>query len=271
MKRNYTVDFLKFIFAVIVMLYHSNSMTVFEEKYIFINGRIGVEFFFIVSGYFMCVSAERAGTYNDLGEETFNFIKHKISALMPNFIIAYFIAFIVYHFNAGISDPAVYVLHIIESLPDLFLIKNSGIKEISYNGPSWYLSAMLLSMIIIYPMIKKYNNSFYYIFAPLVFLFIMGNFYQNYGSLSNLEKWNGWILNGTLRGFTDLLGGCLCYKASMKLRSYRFSNFGKIILTIIEYFMFIISIILLYYNKSSGCDFFIFLLFMIGLTITFSF
>ena len=58
-KRNYTLDFLKFVFAVIVMLFHSNSLTNDRGQMIFLNGRIGVEFFFLVSGCLMCESALR--------------------------------------------------------------------------------------------------------------------------------------------------------------------------------------------------------------------
>lgn len=52
-KRNYTLDFLKFVFAIIVMLFHSNSLTSDQGQMIFLNGRIGVEFFFLVSGCLM--------------------------------------------------------------------------------------------------------------------------------------------------------------------------------------------------------------------------
>ena len=58
-KRNYTLDFLKFVFAIIVMLFHSNSLTSDQGQMIFLNGRIGVEFFFLVSGCLMCESAAR--------------------------------------------------------------------------------------------------------------------------------------------------------------------------------------------------------------------
>ena len=58
-KRNYTLDFLKFVFAVIVMLFHSNSLTSDQGQMTFLNGRIGVEFFFLVSGCLMCESADR--------------------------------------------------------------------------------------------------------------------------------------------------------------------------------------------------------------------
>ena len=55
-KRNYTLDFLKFVFAIIVMLFHSNSLTSDQGQMIFLNGRIGVEFFFLVSGCLRSVS-----------------------------------------------------------------------------------------------------------------------------------------------------------------------------------------------------------------------
>lgn len=270
MLRNNAVDFLKFIFALIIVLFHANSMTIVDTEKIFINGRIGVEFFFIVSGYFMCVSAENKLKNNDVGEDTFLFIRHKISKLMPNFYIAYLIAFLVFHINSGTNSVYYFVISGIQSIPELLLIKNSGIRAVSYNGVTWYLSAMILSMVIIYPLIRRLKNTFYYIIAPISFLFIMGNLFQNYGSLSNLENWNGFMLKGTIRGFADILGGCICYKISLWISKYNFTKLGKIMLTMIEWGCYFIVICLIYSNKPSGYDFFIFLLLMIGTIITFS-
>lgn len=270
-ERNYTLDFLKFIFSVIVVLYHSTSMARDKSEYIFINGRIGVEFFFIVSGCLMCASAMKANSQElTLGVDTFQFIKRKIFSFLPNFIIAYIIAFAVYHYNAGITSIRTMGENLIHTLPDLLLIKNSGIKAFSYNGVTWYLSAMILGMAVLYPLIRKFKDTFFCIIAPLGFLSLMGYLFQNFGSLSNLEQWNGFMMKGTIRAIADMLGGCICYFFAVKLKQYKFTPPAKFLFTALEWGCYLFSILFIFDHKSSRYDYFIFLLFMIGVTITYA-
>ena len=51
-KRNGKIDLLRFLFAVIVLIYHSRYV-VGDEKSLFLGGSFAVEFFFLVSGYLM--------------------------------------------------------------------------------------------------------------------------------------------------------------------------------------------------------------------------
>lgn len=266
-NRN-ALDFLKFIFVVLIVLFHSRMMTSYQENRIVINGGAGVEFFFIVSGCLMCASATRSAEEN-IGLDAYCFMKKKVARLMPNFIIAFGLAFVVFHYNAGINDWSKLGIDIIKSLPDLLMIKNSGIRLPSYNGPTWYISSMLLNMLVLYPLIRKFKDSFY-IIALATMLFILGGFWQTYGTLSNLEDWNGWILKGTIRGTAGLCAGCLCYKAGMALGKNKWTAFGKTILMTIEWACYIATIILCCKYPSSRMDYLIFFLFMIGVTITWS-
>lgn len=81
-KRNYTLDFLKFVFAIIVMLFHSNSLTSDQGQMIFLNGRIGVEFFFLVSGCLMCESAVRQ---TDRQTDSLDSCPHTVAHLLYSF------------------------------------------------------------------------------------------------------------------------------------------------------------------------------------------
>ena len=266
-NRN-ALDFLKIIFAILIVLFHSRMMTDYQENWIAINGRIGVEFFFIVSGLLMCASSNRS-IESDTGLDTASFMWKKICRLMPNVIVAWFISFVVYHYNAGITDFCKIIINVVKSIPDILLIKNSGIRFPSYNGPTWYLSAMLLNMLVLYPIYRKLKEGFY-IFALSLMLFILGYFFQTFGTLSDLESWNGYILKGTLRGTAGLLAGALCYKASNLLSLRNYTKFGMSVLMLLEWSCYIIAIILSCTYAPSRLDYFIFLLFMIGITITYS-
>lgn len=58
MKRNSVADILRFIFAIVIAVFH------FQQKYeldgYFINGFIGVEYFFLISGWFMVKKCRKA-------------------------------------------------------------------------------------------------------------------------------------------------------------------------------------------------------------------
>ena len=189
---------------------------------------------------------------------------------MPNFVIAQIIAFIVYHVNAADVTIKMLCVDAITSLPELLLIKNCGVRSYSFNGVTWYLSAMILGMVLLYPLVRKYKDTFFYIIAPLGFLGLMGYMFQTYGSLSNLEHWNGFMLNGTMRAIADMLGGCICYTIATHLKKFEFAPVLRVFFTFMEWGCYIVSIVFVYDHHPSQYDYFIFLLFMIGVTITYS-
>ena len=99
-KRSGNLDLLKFIFSLMIVLFHGKNLTT-TDSYIFPGGNIAVEFFFVVSGVLMARAASTYEMQDNLGKDTFVFMKHKISGLMPNYYIAFIIAFIVAHYDAA--------------------------------------------------------------------------------------------------------------------------------------------------------------------------
>ena len=55
--RNGSLDLMKFVFSIVIVLLHSGNL--FGRNKFFPAGHIGVEFFYIVSGYYMAKSALR--------------------------------------------------------------------------------------------------------------------------------------------------------------------------------------------------------------------
>ena len=53
-KKNYTIDLLRFIFCIVIMLFHISGEI---EGTPFNFGYMGVEFFFIVTGYYLTAHA----------------------------------------------------------------------------------------------------------------------------------------------------------------------------------------------------------------------
>lgn len=233
-KRNFALDFLKFVFAVLIVLFHSNRFSNSVDERIIINGSKGVEFFFIVSGCMLAMSAEKREAGPSLGKDTWQFLKHKFMGLMPNYYIAWIFSFTLFHIVTGFETVW---YDFIRSIPELLLFQMSGMSWYNYNGVTWYLSAMLISMLIIYPLIRKYTDTFFYILAPLGFLFSMGYLMQNYSNLSVILEWNTLVLAGLIRAFSEILLGCVVYKLSKSFQNYS-TKINRALFTAAEWFIY---------------------------------
>ena len=148
-KRNLSIDIARVMFTIIVFLNHSTNLVNPSENVplYFRYGFLGVEFFFILSGYLMCAKANRQKD-TEVGPATLKFVFGKIKTIFPYFFAAYVIALIIDGFGKGVRNT---ILHIVQSLPVLLQINMAGYNGYQVLGPSWYISCMLLCMLVLYP------------------------------------------------------------------------------------------------------------------------
>lgn len=129
---------------------------------------------------------------------------------------------------------------------------------------------MLLAMLLIYPLLRKYKDQFFYIICPFAFVMMMGYSYQNYLNLRLPSAWNGWILKGLFRAIMETFGGCLCYIVAEKMKTIAWTKLSKILLSILRALCFWSVIVASYNHGGSKFDWNFVILFMIGITITVS-
>ena len=99
-KHNGVIGFWKFVFCIIILIFHVGI----EQKYyktgtiLFRYGSIGVEFFFLVTGYLFAKGVVKElkedKSKNSIGKDTFNFILKKLKTLFPYILVAFIIDFI---------------------------------------------------------------------------------------------------------------------------------------------------------------------------------
>lgn len=267
-KRNTVIDFWKFIFSVVIVMFHSKEFRDGSEWFPFIGGNIAVEFFFIVSGVFMAASTLKPDNGLSLGKDTFCFIKNKILGLLPNVYVAWGIAFVIEH--VGQWDLRLMLQHLIRSIWELLLLTKSGLGDYVVNGATWYLSAMILSMLLIYPLMKKYKDTFFYIMAPIGFIFLMGITYQNYGGLSSPHTWEGLFYKGMIRAFMEILLGCICFKIGTCFSGISFTKFGRMCVSLVEYGIYILVISYLCFCTPSKYGWTIILLLGVAIALSYS-
>lgn len=262
-KHNGIISFWKFMFSMMILIFH--FATTINSKY-FNIGYLGVEFFFIVSGYFMTMKAlnNKNEDCNNIGKNTWNYIWNKIKFLFPYILIAYIMSIFA---KSLFRDFKTY--QYIRSIWNLALIDMSGVVTTYMLGQTWYISAMLITIMILYPLLLKYKKNFIYIVSPLIVLLVGGYLSQSYGILNDVWIWTGFCFKGLLRAIFEMALGTIIYLVSNKMKNKKFTNIARWILTIIEVLGFV-SIFIIANTQSKYYDFIAVALMAISIMIAFS-
>lgn len=172
-RRNGKIDLLRFVFSVCIALMHFGTSV--GDARLFPKAGLCVEFFFLVSGYLMAkhVAKIMDQPCERLGSESFSYVRKKFFSICPQIIIAFVIGFTVRHLISAVS-PATFEKHILAGFVEFLNLKMFGFDLWSANGPTWYISAMLIIMLLIYPLLRKRFDLFCYVIAPLTGFFLLG-------------------------------------------------------------------------------------------------
>ena len=88
-KNNGIISFWKFIFAITIVILHASSFGGESDFILFKNCSIGVEYFYLVSGYFLAKSALKQKANLDIGKDTIKYLFNKIIKFFPYVIIGF--------------------------------------------------------------------------------------------------------------------------------------------------------------------------------------
>lgn len=237
-KREYTrvgeVDLFRLVFSVIIMFRHAERLL--GKNLVFPGGAFGVEFFFIVSGYLMMASMEkyRDRKIENVGKETFLFLKKKVAGVYPEVVLSFVIGFLVQCIFRKLPWEKIEQL-LMNSFFEVLLLQRAGVGENSVNAAIWYIQSMLLCMAVLYPLLRKYPEIMRWIVMPLTTLFLLGYLETNYNSLRDPSKWLGFTYKGNIRAMAELCLGAESYYAVRWLRQFHLTHMAKVLLTTVKW------------------------------------
>lgn len=271
-KRNPEIELWRFIFTVIIFIFHSNHLD--DRICLLQQGFTAVEFFFITSGYFMALSAEKKYADSPKGLGTVQFLKGKIAVFYPYVVLTFLISYCVIEFTSKVPLRQM-VGNFFLSFQDLGLFKMAGIIGVKYfNGPSWYLSAMILAMLVTFPLLLKLKDTFIYVVSPAVTLVIYAYLSHENGSLNVNTQWQIFTSLGFLRAVAGICAGCLCYGfvKLIKERKTELTRLGKVSLGALELIIlaaliYIMQNRIVFKNSTSYDYFMVFLIFMLAVIV----
>lgn len=279
-KRNGEIDLLRFIFCIFIFLYH------FHDRYtgfvLCSFGYIGVAFFFIVSGVLMSQSIVNNNTLqnDNIGRQTWDFILRKIRVFYKYYVFEIIIiGLVIYEIILKHQTLSGVISMLLKSIPTFFLVflGLNWDNRALYVGGSWYLSAMIIAMLILYPFAVKYKNVFTKVVCPIIALFLLGYIETSYGGLKSFGKWMGITRTGIIIAIAEIaLGAFLYWVASFIKRKYEDSNHKKVFsiaVFFIKWGAFLISFIYamgVFDGFKDGFDIHVLLFISIGVTLSFS-
>lgn len=195
--RIHSFDFFRFFFTLQICMWHMDSCLNFMNK-----GYIAVEFFFIMSGFFLYKSSIK-----DNAQGVFDYTINRIKRFYPPMLIM-LIPTLLLTWNSMAPSRL---------FNDIFFISNSGVFGEAVNGTLWYLNILVIGGGFIYAMLKHFRSISISLILPLIVLLIYTYiFSKNEG---RLEVWNvvHCFYMPLLRGIAGIsLGVIICCVSKLK-------------------------------------------------------
>lgn len=141
-QRNYSIDLVKFYFALVIAVWHTPfgaSFPTFDAAYV-------VTLFFVLSGYFLVCSSD-SGKYADPWQYTMN----RVRKIYPYYFVAFVIIFLYARRDSGIRTI---VLEFWRYVPEMLMVQSVGVFPEGQNYPLWQLSTLVVVSHILFTMLR---------------------------------------------------------------------------------------------------------------------
>ena len=255
-EQNYFIDFLRFVFSICILFYHS---WVFAGEFgngIFNYGFLAVDFYFIVTGYLMMMSIYNMKSHTTILNDSFIFMYKKIKRLFPSLVAAFLVGIVfVYGFD-------IWVIFSDKVLPELFQLGIFG-YELSINSSWWYISAMIFSMALLFPIAIKYKDDYCKYIAPLIIVFTIGFIKMNNIIINDPVNISYFLRNGFYQALVFIPIGNVVYSITKSIKN---KEINMNILSGIEIFLYIVLILNMHYYFMNRFLFVVLLALNIALT-----
>lgn len=260
--KNSRIELYRFLMAIVVCLHH---FRLYSDALPYGGGYLAVDFFFILSGFFLSEHAKRKHENRNALILTGKYIKNKYIQLFPQyaFVLIGSVLIYIFIFNVHLNRESICGLAFkVFMLDNIYLDKR---LHINIMPQGWYCSSLLSASMFVYFLCLKADERFRERIAPLLSMGIYIVFYYKFHHL-NLYTQYGLILTvGTYRAIAGLCLGCFLNNTHIKpicnfTRSKWIQKGGLQILT------FLIFYTLLWNHGYNNSDFLMLIAFIILLS-----
>jgi len=277
LKRNGAIELMRFVFCICIIIYHINNRIELPKSDYFSfcqNGNIGVEFFFLVSGWLMMNSVIRHGNEEaGIRKPTLHFMKKKLRKVLPHHILVFGTVFLLYFWLGPIKGIENNFKKMADCIPAFFLIQKSGVDSFELLRYEWYIGAMLVGMAVLYPLLVKYRKAFSAYICPLLSVLLIGYMAHNSHRISGIDRFifaDGIISKTYVRAVAIMALGMFCYEISAFLSRRNFSRIIISVMTTAEVICYALTLLFAFSCWESKYEATVCYLMAIAVSLTFS-
>ena len=193
--KNRAIEFYRFLAIMCIAVFHFNIQ--FTGEFLFLKGGyLGVEFFFILSGFLLMKTFKS----ENHPKTAWEFWIRRVSRLYPAYILMMGLFLLVDVFiRKYITSPVDLVIRLGNEVWDLLLLQNIGIPGVfAYEGSLWFLCSLSVNLYVIYYLLLRYEDIYTNFLIPVLCVFIYGYIGKQFGSLSMQDEWLGGVIYGGL-------------------------------------------------------------------------
>ncbi len=245
------------ILAIIIALFHFELTFPLIKRGMFRTGYLGVEFFFILSGFLLT-----KGFYEKNKCDVIENIKSKLKKMYPAYIAALLLlisVFVVkwYDFNyfkwLGSDTNAA------SFITEVLMLQGFGVSNYKgINGPSWYVSSLLINTIIILLLLKKYKKTYSSILSIILSVIIYLLFFIFDYSMGPEYFIFSLLPSGIIRGFAGMSLGSFTYELTLKSEK-KVNKMSDVLYNVVEIITFLVFMKLLLFRDPSRLNFLFFI------------
>ena len=214
-KMNGSINVLKFVFAVMIMLLHGGTFFGYDRFEWFQGAFIYVEWFYIFIGYMLAKKVLRMEKGLPLWETTAGVVKSRLIGLIPFYFISCGIALAL-----KMSTGQVVVLegwHVHMIVFEFLMMQMTTLSIIPLTDVSWFLSSMWIALVILTPLILLLRRKFTRC-AILITIALYLYMAKETGTIYNPSKWLDLSYKGNLRAVAAICLGMTSYELGEWIR-----------------------------------------------------
>lgn len=254
-KRNGAIGFWKFIFCMIIVVHYAyffNPAKLKSASFFFYRGELAFDFFFLAAG------AMLAEHINSLPEgrtfvwsDTWSYLRGILRRYLPALVICWVVTFAVLNKILWIDFKGLYT-NFFASVLELLPLHSAGFEIMPADAKTlvgyrvmdqaWVFSAVVLTMLVVYPLYRSNKKRFEYYIAPvgaaLIMCFI---FFRTHvltgdrGLLLDAKKTELYFFPpGTYKAVGEILAGVACYALIRRLSRKEISKAKSHLLSFAE-------------------------------------
>lgn len=288
-KRNGTLEFMRFVFCMTILFFHISKMLLGGVSLkdgvrvaLFPHGAMGVEFFFILTGVFLAHSAEKQSLKLPkkltVIPDTFRYFGKKYASIFPQHFVAFAVLFgVMVLIHLDMPNWSAWE-RLDAAFPSFFLIQMTGIMGAPLNHIEWYLSAMLIAILIIYPLCRLYFKVFTRYIAPLASVGLFIWMCCEFPSLTGVTRpmyigQDIFVYKGLIRAVAEIMLGTFVYSLGQYGLAPLAEKIGKparVALTVAEWVMYVAAVIITLLTLPYGWEYGALAVIFVGVTLSYS-